>query len=96
MQILLLAVLLSLCVIDVNSVQSSNSQPKSMKNLFNSNGRKLVGVGLAAGGLVLGKKVSVLPFSMSLQSLDLVLSSSLLSIYIPPKHHTNQDHSLLL
>ena len=29
-----------------------------------------------------------------LQSIDLVLLSTLFSIYIPPKHHTNKDHSI--
>ena len=36
----------------------------------------------------------VLTWTDPLQSLYLVLSSTLFSIYIPPKHHTNKDHSI--
>ena len=35
----------------------------------------------------------VLPMIDPLQSIDLVLLSTLFSIYIPPKHHTNKDTS---
>ena len=38
----------------------------------------------------------VLAGSGSLQSIDLVLPSTLFSIYIPPKHHTNKDTSFYI
>ena len=40
--------------------------------------------------------MSVLPLSELLHSLDLVLSCTLFSICIPPKHHFNNDTSYIL
>ena len=35
--------------------------------------------------------MSVLALTVPLRSIDLTLSSTLCSIYTPPKHHTNKD-----